>query len=150
MVGLLLLCTLSRSPQLPSVEALAARLAAGRLVLDQAPFAPGGDTLAGGSGHILRQAARALNLTTGRFAVLVPPEREASLPPDTVLSRRRAQAAFRALLAAGANPGHLVAPPVRPHGTHASDPVPAKAARIELIRVDPPAPAPKPKQGPAL
>lgn len=149
MVGLLLVCALCRSPQLPSVEALAARLAAGRLVLDQAPFAVGGDSLAGESVQILRQAARALNLTTGRFAVLVPPEREASLPPDTVQSRRRARAAFRALLAAGANPNHLVEPEGDARGSSAADPVPAKAARIELVRVDPSAPAPKPKQGPA-
>lgn len=121
----------------PSLDAMTSRLTGGRLVVDQVRFFPASDLLIDGSAPVLRQVARALNRAAGRFVVFVPAELVSTLPPDTVLRRRRAAGAFRALLAAGCNPARLVG---LADGSSASpqsiDPVPAGRARIELIRVD--------------
>lgn len=136
---LLALALITTGPrQLPSVEALAAQLTRGRLVLQQVRFQPNSDGLAADNALLLRQAARAINTTPGRFVVFVPSERVVSFPPDTVMTRRRRVAAFRALLSAGANPAHLLGPADGPSPSlHSIDPVQTGGARIELIRIDP-------------
>lgn len=121
--------------QMPSVESMAERLMAGRLVLTGVRFEEAGEDLIDHSRALLDQAARALARVTGRFLVLVPAERDRRFPPDTVLSRRRATAALRALIAAGANPQQLAGP--EHIGTvPVTQLVGASAARIELVRVE--------------
>ena len=139
---LLALAVLSRS-QLPSVERLAAGLTSGRLVLDQVHFQLNADALQPEGDPVLRQAARAINTATGQFVVYVAPEREGGLPPDTVLARRRRAVAFRALLSAGANPARLLglADGASP-SPESIELVSRGGARIELVRVDRPAPPP--------
>lgn len=114
------------------VDRLVEALNRGHLILDQAPFRPERPELEDGVEPILRQTATALSRAPGRFVVVVPPEREPRLPPDTVLSRRRAEEAFRRLLGAGSNRNRLVGMVQPP--TIAS--VPPGRARIELFRID--------------
>lgn len=122
--------------QEPTVESLVQRLEAGRLVLEQARFKPSADELVDGVEPVLKQAARALSRTSGRFLVLVPAERTPGLPPDTVLSRRRANAAFRRLIAVGSNPERLLEPGQTGREPIPAPPVPLNEARIELVRVN--------------
>lgn len=114
------------------VDRLVEALNRGHLVLEQATFRPDRAELEDGADPILQHAATAIGRTPGRFVVVVPPEREARLPPDTVLSRRRAEEAFRRLLGAGSNKNRLVGmlqPPT-------IVPVAPGKARIELFRID--------------
>ncbi|MGE0443511.1 MAG: hypothetical protein AB7S39_23750 [Gemmatimonadales bacterium] len=122
--------------QLPEVRALVDQLNTGHLVLPDARFPAGGDQPDPAAQALLRQVARAINQSGGRFVVFVPAERQPTEPPDTVLSRRRTTGAYRALLGAGSNPRHLVGtagPEVLPHPEAAI--VGAGEARVELFRV---------------
>jgi hypothetical protein len=107
-------------------------LGSGRLVLEEVGFKPARPDLIDGAELNLEHAARALARSPGRFVVMVPPERDPRFPPDTVLSRRRAEEALRRLLAAGSNPGRLVGllqPP-------SLAPVEPGQARVELLRIN--------------
>ncbi|MFN0179164.1 MAG: hypothetical protein ACKVZ0_10215 [Gemmatimonadales bacterium] len=107
-------------------------LGSGRLVLVEVGFKPAKPDLIDGAEPTLEHAARALSRSPGRFVVMVPAERHPRFPPDTVLSRRRAEEALRRLLAAGSNPGRLVGllqPP-------SLAPVEPGQARVELLRIN--------------
>ncbi|MGE0551858.1 MAG: hypothetical protein AB7R55_00380 [Gemmatimonadales bacterium] len=126
-----------RAHQLPSIETMVTRLAEGRLVLDRVRFRQTDDHLAQGYEALLEQAARALNRSQGKFAVYVPAELTPSLPADTVLSRRRSFTAYRALLAAGSNPAHLVGPVEAARlASREIRAVRPGDARIELLRIE--------------
>ena len=113
----------------PTVEAMVGQLNRGRLVLVRAPFKSSDDHLADGSEALLQQTARALGRTEGRFVVFVAAEQDRSLPPDTVLSRRRTVVAMQRLIAAGSNPNRLIVSAI------VGAPVGAGLARIELVKV---------------
>ncbi|MDX2057226.1 MAG: hypothetical protein SFV24_05440 [Gemmatimonadales bacterium] len=104
----------------------------GHLTLESVGFKPVRPDLADGTDPSLERLARAMERVPGRFVVLVAPERDRSLPPDTVLSRRRAEGALRRLLAAGANPKKLVGT-IQPPTLM---PVGAGRARVELLRIN--------------
>lgn len=104
----------------------------GHLTIEAVGFKPIAADLVDGSERSLERVARALEQVSGQFVVIVPPEADRSYPPDTVLSRRRAEEALRRLLAAGANrrklAGTLQPPTLKP--------VAAGQARIELMRIN--------------
>jgi len=104
----------------------------GQLTLESVGFKPVQPDLAEGADQSLERLARAMERVPGRFVVLVAPERDRSLPPDTVLSRRRAEGALRRLLAAGANPKKLVGT-IQPPTLM---PVGAGRARVVLLRIN--------------
>jgi hypothetical protein len=114
----------------PTVEAMVGQLNRGRLVLERAPFKSSDDHLAEGSEALLQQTARALGRTEGRFVVFVAAEQDRSLPPDTVLSRRRTAVALQRLIAAGSNPNRLMLSGI------VGAPVGTGRARIELVKVE--------------
>lgn len=104
----------------------------GHLVLEPARFVPGGVGLAPGTDSVLVRVARALNRATGRFVVVVPPEKSRGFAPDTVLSRRRAEEALRRLLGAGSSTERLVGL-IQPPTLQEVDP---GRARIEIFRIN--------------
>lgn len=120
----------------PPVGALVERLDRGHLILESGTFKSQRDDLVDGLEPILEQTARALSKSPGRFVVFVPAERAGPLPPDTVLGRRRAESAFRRLIAAGSNPERLLVPGSnQPLTTPLTAVVGPCQARIELIRI---------------
>jgi hypothetical protein len=122
--------------QPPTVAAMVEALRHGRLVIEQVRFRPEDDRLVAGFEPTLRQAARALSQTRGRYLVLVSPERQVGFPVDTILSRRRAMMALRRLIEAGSNPRRLVgAESMGDHGIRPAMSVAPGDARIELIRI---------------
>ena len=125
------------SSQAPPVETMIEALHRGHLVIDQARFKPSEDQLIDGIEPVLRQTARALSHSEGRYLVFVPIERDRHLPPDTVLSRRRSLTALHRLLAAGSNPNRLLESPDRLQQRWTRfEPVAPGKARIELVRVE--------------
>lgn len=118
--------------QSPTFAQLQADLKRGHLVLDRIRFVPAAATLVPGADGMLAETARALSKASGRFVVVVPPEKEPGFPPDTVLSRRRAEEAFRRLVSAGSSPERLVGlvqPPTL-------QPVESGKAHIEIVRIE--------------
>lgn len=107
-------------------------LGQGHLTIETVEFKPVLPELAAGVDRSLERAARAIERVPGQFVVVVAPERDRSFPPDTVLSRRRAEEALRRLHAAGANRRKLVGTLQPP----ALMPVALGRARIELMRIN--------------
>ena len=123
--------------QAPPVETMVEALSRGHLVIDQARFKPADDQLVDGVEPVLRQTARALSRTEGRYLVFVPFERDPRFPPDTVLSRRRALTAFRRLIAAGSNPNRLAESRGMPtQSRFLIESVAPGQARIELLKIE--------------
>jgi hypothetical protein len=120
----------------PPLEGMVEALRRGRLVIEEARFVPGDDRLVNEAEPALRQAARALSHSEGRYWVFVAVEEDERFPADTVLRRRRVQVAFERLIAAGASSARLVEPrlgiPRLP-----LTPVQAGGARVELVRPAP-------------
>ena len=119
------------------IESMVEALHRGHLILDEARFRPADDRLIDGAEPALERTARALSRAEGRFLVFVPIERDRTLPPDTVLGRRRAETALRRLLAAGSNPSRLIESPdgLRRRWSLLR-PVAQGQARIELWKID--------------
>ena len=115
-------------------DALARDLARGFLEIADPRFGLGADTLPAGSGLRLRDLAYALARSPAVFRLLVPAELGEGLPPDTVAARRRTEAVWERLVAAGAPAARLI-PWQNPGFQVPGRPVPRRGeARITLIR----------------
>lgn len=116
----------------PAFAQLQADLNRGRLVLDRVRFLPAASALAPGADEWLAETARALSKASGRFVVVVAPEKERGFPPDTVLSRRRAEEAYRRLVSAGSSLERLVGL-IQPSMLQ---PVESGQAHVEIVRIN--------------